>query len=398
NAKRCNAVKHCIHSVWEYQILPKDNGDTCNICKDMVSRARAQLTITKTQEELKQVFEDSCKLIAEKIDIEECFKFVDDLTTELVETLASQMNPQVVCSVVGLCISVLNDENDELPAEYKRPMSSLLPAISRKGELNQLGLRTDEHMTGGWKEEGFGRKDTHLPRVHVDTDSPASKNIPDATYMEELNNPILSHIIKKRSDDIVMDLFNCTICLSFVPLINGLWKENFTVEEIKGQFHSACNLAQTLQKACNEFVDLYTDTVISLLAKTTDPQDVCSALPVCGYTSQHKGGFMPVIDRMWKENYTAEIIKHAVHVGCNAAPKSQEECNVLVDHIDSVVLLLAKNMDPIDVCSAISVCSSDNDQQPNGESKKNPEGHVSKNRSIKNDVNTITFILCLSLV
>ncbi|KAG8232711.1 hypothetical protein J437_LFUL017851 [Ladona fulva] len=116
NAKRCNAVKHCIQSVWEHQILPEDNGDICNICKDMVSQARAQLESNETQDELKQVFEGSCKLIPVQVVSDECIKLVDEFIPELVETLASQMNPQMVCSVAGLCNSV---RNDKLLAEYK---------------------------------------------------------------------------------------------------------------------------------------------------------------------------------------------------------------------------------------------------------------------------------------
>lgn len=52
---------------------------------------------------MKAVFEGSCKLIPLKIVSDECIKLVDDFIPELVETLASQMNPQVVCSVAGLC-------------------------------------------------------------------------------------------------------------------------------------------------------------------------------------------------------------------------------------------------------------------------------------------------------
>lgn len=55
------------------------------------------------QEELKEVFEGSCKLIPIKIVTKECIKLADDFVPELVETLASQMNPTQVCSVAGLC-------------------------------------------------------------------------------------------------------------------------------------------------------------------------------------------------------------------------------------------------------------------------------------------------------
>ena len=53
------------------------------------------------QEELKEVFEGSCQLIPIKIIREECITLSDEFVVELVETLASEMNPDTVCSVAG---------------------------------------------------------------------------------------------------------------------------------------------------------------------------------------------------------------------------------------------------------------------------------------------------------
>ncbi|KAF4528846.1 hypothetical protein B566_EDAN018541, partial [Ephemera danica] len=64
NARDCGATKHCIQTVWEHMRLEQDTDDICTICKDMV--------IAK-----------------------ECIKLADEFVPELVEALASQMNPQV---------------------------------------------------------------------------------------------------------------------------------------------------------------------------------------------------------------------------------------------------------------------------------------------------------------
>lgn len=80
----------------------------------MVQQARDQLESNQTQQDLKDVFEGSCKLIHVKPIVEECIKIVDQFIPELVETLASQMNPSVVCSVAGLCN---NAHIDKLLAE-----------------------------------------------------------------------------------------------------------------------------------------------------------------------------------------------------------------------------------------------------------------------------------------
>lgn len=53
-------------------------------------------------------------MIPIKVINKECIKLADDFIPDLVETLASQMNPEVVCSVAGLCN---NEQYDKLIAE-----------------------------------------------------------------------------------------------------------------------------------------------------------------------------------------------------------------------------------------------------------------------------------------
>lgn len=61
----------------------------------MVGQARDQLESNETMEEIQQVFDGSCDLIPIKLVKKECKKLADDFIPELVEALASQMNPQV---------------------------------------------------------------------------------------------------------------------------------------------------------------------------------------------------------------------------------------------------------------------------------------------------------------
>lgn len=119
NAKSCNAVKHCIQTVWETHTVPEDNDSICKICLDMVGQARDQLESNETQEDLKAVFEGSCALIPVKLVRNECDNLVDNFVPELVEALASQMNPQAVCSVAGLCNNAAIDKMLEDMKEIK---------------------------------------------------------------------------------------------------------------------------------------------------------------------------------------------------------------------------------------------------------------------------------------
>lgn len=90
----------------------------------MVKQARDQLESNETQEEIKEVFEGSCDLIPLKAVSKECRKLADEFIPDLVETLASEMNPQVVCSVAGLCN---NEHVDELLEQAGLPTKSVAP-------------------------------------------------------------------------------------------------------------------------------------------------------------------------------------------------------------------------------------------------------------------------------
>ena len=68
------------------------------------------------QEEIRQVFDGSCRLIPIKLVSDECIDLANDFIPELIDTLASQMNPQMVCATAGLCNSVVVDK---LLLEYK---------------------------------------------------------------------------------------------------------------------------------------------------------------------------------------------------------------------------------------------------------------------------------------
>lgn len=103
NAAGCGAVTHCIQTVWEKHAVPEDTDSICKICLDMVQQARDQLLSNGTQEDLKAVFEGSCLLIPLKPIAKMCIRTVDNFIPELVEALSSQMDPQAVCSIAGLC-------------------------------------------------------------------------------------------------------------------------------------------------------------------------------------------------------------------------------------------------------------------------------------------------------
>lgn len=69
---------------------------------------------------MREVFYGSCQLLPLKFIKTECKKLSDAFIPELVDTLASEMDPNVVCTVAGLCN---NDRIDRLLLEYKQVLN-----------------------------------------------------------------------------------------------------------------------------------------------------------------------------------------------------------------------------------------------------------------------------------
>lgn len=127
----------------------------------MVKQARDQLQSNETQEEIKEVFEGSCKLIPIKIISNECCKIADNFIPELIDTLASEMNPQVVCATAGLCNNdwvdqVLKDYSDAKKHEAEQQKVHELLSIMPKKKIDTCA---GCYKVVGTMEEKFNEMD-----------------------------------------------------------------------------------------------------------------------------------------------------------------------------------------------------------------------------------------------
>ncbi|XP_046391934.1 prosaposin [Ischnura elegans] len=320
NAKSCNAVKHCIQSVWERQTLPEDNGDICNICKDMVTQARAQLESNETQEELKEVFEGSCKLIPVKIVTQECIKMVDEFIPELVETLASQMNPQMVCSVAGLCNSA---RNDQLLAEYKANLAVSKNSDDCNGcrvvvatmKDRFQGMNRDQFMeellelcgkTGSLSDGCSSLVVAHLntiynhltnnlhPKAVCDLAGVCHANYhqhkkPEVQIINESSTGTLSHDLEAGED------VPCELCEQLVVHLRDVLVTNTTEDEFKLVLEGLCKQTGSFKSECLGLVDNYFDGLFKFLTSELNPTTACQAIHICNGAKRPKVSITPLL-------------------------------------------------------------------------------------------------------
>lgn len=330
NAKGCNAVPHCIQTVWEKQNLPTDTDSICQICLDMVKQARDQLESNMTQEDLKDVFEGSCKLIPIKLVRKECIQLADDFIPELVEALASQMNPNVVCSVAGLCNNVeidklLENYKDEIEFDSSEEIKSSeeTTELTCSGCNNVASLISNKFNTANrddvlesmlqacGKLSSFSDGCANIAIVYFDEIyNHMSKNLnaENICHMSGVcsskyhQHPELVEIrpmsgvgyVQIKDDDIP-----CELCEQLVTHLRDLLIANTTEIEFKSVLEGLCNQTKTFKSECTSIVDQYYDMIYSTLIHNLDANGACFMIGVCpkklGGSSNENLQIMPLL-------------------------------------------------------------------------------------------------------
>ncbi|XP_020280351.1 prosaposin [Pseudomyrmex gracilis] len=316
-AKGCSAVNHCIHK-WEKMEVPEDDDDVCGICKDMVKQARDQLESNQTQQDLKDVFEGSCKLIHIEPIVKECITIVDEFIPELVETLASQMNPSMVCSVAGLCNSA---HIDKLLAEYQE-------SPEKKDETKSVVLKNDEiepdectkcYTIGKYMENKLHNtpQETMLTQflrvcgqLSSFSDSCAAivithfheiydhlHNNFNAENLCHLSGQCSSKFHKHEDDDVVPkveitplssvgmvevgDDLPCKLCEQLVGHLRDLLVANTTELEFKQVLLGLCKQTKSFADECSEIVKEYYPEIYEYLTRGLNTNLVCQLSGIC---------------------------------------------------------------------------------------------------------------------
>ncbi|XP_076643246.1 prosaposin [Halictus rubicundus] len=317
-AAGCNATSHCIRIKWNNMKVPEDNDDVCQVCKDMVQQARDQLESNQTQSDLKAVFEGSCKLIRIKPIVKECITVVDQFIPELIETLASQMNPSVVCSVAGLCNSA---HIDQLLEEYNQPTSKIVDVRSHSLEKDEIEpddctkcLTVAAHMEYKLNNSPRDRVLQNALRLcgelstFTDACSATILTYFDTLFshlQENFNSQNICHLSgqcnaqfhKHENSDAnpkveirplssvgmvdVSDDLPCKLCEQLVQHLRDLLVANTTELEFHQVLDGLCKQTKSFETECTTIVDEYYPEIYEYLTKSLNSNAVCQMSGMC---------------------------------------------------------------------------------------------------------------------
>ncbi|XP_054003194.1 uncharacterized protein LOC128889529 isoform X2 [Hylaeus anthracinus] len=314
-AAGCNATKHCIKTIWNSMKVPEDSDNVCTVCKDMVQQARDQLESNQTQNDLKAVFEGSCRLMRIKTVVNECIKIVDQFIPDLVETLASQMNPSVVCSVAGLCNSA---HIDKLLEE-----SSIKAAEMKTHSLEDDEIEPDECTKCYTVATHMEHRLKHTPRdkmlqqmlnscAEFNTFTDACSAIILTNFetiythlQENFNAQNICHLSGQCSGKFhkhedahktpeveirplssvgmveVGDDLPCKLCEQLVGHLRDLLVANTTEAEFRLVLDGLCKQTKSFSSECTAIVDEYYPEIYEYLTKRLNSNAVCQMSGIC---------------------------------------------------------------------------------------------------------------------
>lgn len=305
HARQCGVVKSCANDVWANMRAPDDNEDICALCKEMVKEARDQLLSNMTQEELKEVFEGSCKLIPVTLIADGCIKLVDQFIPDLVEMLASRMDPNMVCTVAGLCnmahlpmeehfhnllkfaaINVNTDRCDQcttIMTEVKAFVSPMSEA-----DFKQLVVKLcEEEILAPLCTTVVDAYGTQLYQFIVNSDpKTVCTSAGVCLSVNEVVKVPLVH--KKVGDDLV-----CQFCTNVLQHIKDEITANTTVEEFRTALLNFCTHLGSFSNECTNLVNDYYDMIFDQIRKM-DTKAVCTVIGLC-QSGMHSKSISPLV-------------------------------------------------------------------------------------------------------
>ncbi|KAF5275822.1 hypothetical protein FQR65_LT04060 [Abscondita terminalis] len=304
NAAQCRATQHCIQTVWMHQKLPPDHSSVCETCLEMVKEARDQLLSNETQEEIKEVFEGSCKLIPIAIVAKECCKLVDDFATELIDTLASQMNPQVVCSVAGLCNNervhdLLQQESKNVevstPHKFLSDCEGCFTVMNLVEKKFHKASRDDILQnflqvcgrTGSFSDACSNVVVSYFNEIykHLDENLKAQEFcFLSGECSEVFHNHVnveVTNLSKIGLVPIKDDNLPCDLCKQLVKHLQDVLIANTTEEEFHKVLVGVCKQTKSFKDECLSLVEQYYTVAYNFLVNELNGEVLCSLGGIC---------------------------------------------------------------------------------------------------------------------
>jgi len=301
-----------------------------------------------------------------------CTNIINQYFDEIYSFIVNELDPDVVCTALGLC------------GESVRPMVSLVPAQSTGNKFSaQNDISSNSLHWTPFKSQGSSIKMTPLMQL------------PETRYMPQALVPSIAE--QKTKSPTSKSSITCAFCEYAVHQLLDILKENRTEEAIKNALEQLCSyLPSTLTQECQEYVEDYSELIISMLEQEVDPSTICTQLGLCSASKIQLGLIMPslklklpvskphlslikplegvstagltecelcnrvvyLLDSLLEDKPTEQQIVHAVQNVCPLMPKSYYlKCTSLLDTYSAhIIPSMTELQNRKLVCQAVDIC------------------------------------------
>ncbi|KAK3580729.1 hypothetical protein CHS0354_005737 [Potamilus streckersoni] len=361
----------------------------CTVCKLVMKELQQYIQKNSTKEEIKKALENVCTNFPATIS-QECKDFVDQYTDVIISLLQQEIEPDKICTTIGLCSGKLLKDSQPVMA------TSSPECIICEFVLRELEKYIEMNSTEAQIKAALENICTYLP----DTISQECKD-----FVDQYTDVIISLLQQKIAPDKIctaiglcsgkllknsqpvkvgVSAVGCQICKFAMHELADVLKQNATKEEIEQALGKLCALLpSTVVTECDNLVKQYGPLIISLLQQLK-PDQICTALGLCSgvkiqpslnvpsfkatQKTQLKAGpkcvicelVMRTLDELLKAKATQQEIENALEKVCSILPStiSQECVGFVQDYGPVVVTLLIQELDPSKVCTALKLCNS----------------------------------------
>ncbi|RWS15134.1 saposin-like protein [Dinothrombium tinctorium] len=192
----------------------------CILCKQIMKWVYDQLKDNKTEEAIREALDEVCEKVMPSAEVQKCKDFIDKYVDQIINIIISATDPDEACQLLGLCTNI-----------HLFPFTKI------------------EHSVA------------IIPFVKI-----------ERTATKVVNRfPVFGAL--------------CDICRQVFSRLNSLVTNPKLRENVIAALDKVCDsfLPDSKKSECRDFVEKYTNEIIDVIAKETDPELACSMLRLCKF-------------------------------------------------------------------------------------------------------------------
>ncbi|XP_052689256.1 uncharacterized protein LOC128167523 [Crassostrea angulata] len=412
----CAAVKQCKgfeDKTHQYpKGVPKVSGKVTKICKDCVAFFGDIKQLIQDNSTIDQIKDMLKNVLCTQLPSEEglCDFIVDELVPQLLQTLGSEVDPQVFCNMMGFCNGTNINKALVTRIQYRTELKKLNKA--KIGGVEECDL-CKEVMS---KVRDMDRDPTNQEKIkaYIKTDlCEKLGSLADQckTAVDEYADILFELIANELDPTTVCTMLGfckttyyvaampilpgiqlkpkvnvqekpkagelCDLCQMVINELDSMILKNSTTQEVEKALNSVCKrLPAKYSDDCSDFVKQYAPAILDLIGQELDPLTVCTVLKLCTSESKKLVIQKPVesttecvlcemimkeVDTILQGSKVKEEIESALKSVCDRLSTGDlaKECSNFVMQYTEILIDLLKSMPPKEVCSKLGLCTAD---------------------------------------